>query len=45
MDDATAFAVAMVSFWIGMGAYLLWLHRLAERLRADVATLRPHGRR
>lgn len=39
MDDATAFAVALVSFWIGMGAYLLWLHRLAERLRGELARL------
>lgn len=40
MDDATAFAVALVSFWIGMGAYLLWLHRLAERLQADLTRSR-----
>lgn len=40
MDDATAFAVALVSFWVGLGVYLLWLHRLADRLRADLARAR-----
>jgi hypothetical protein len=36
-EDLTAFAVAFASVWIGLGAYLVYLHRLSERLAAEIA--------
>jgi len=45
VEDVVAFAVAYTAVWLGIGAYLVRLHRLAEQLADEAAELlrRPPG--
>lgn len=37
MNDAETFALAFGLVWLALGGYLLYLHRLAERLARHLA--------
>ncbi|HVL48649.1 MAG TPA: CcmD family protein [Candidatus Thermoplasmatota archaeon] len=43
-DDLLTFAFAFSAVWIALGAYLVRLHRLSERLAREIAHLEDAAR-